>query len=245
MDRRRRLDALLDAIRTERRESDRRRRQARRAASISLKIRARPAGSCRWCPNETSETLCLDFCCSQAHPRLRAWLRRRCARTSTARTSSPIRRHQGCRHDHRLAAGGRCVRGRRQSGGRDAHRHDARQGHGRGRQVRDRPAARKRWRDDLVQRRHADPRPARQVPAQGCADILHLIVEQLRTPAFPAEEFEKAKKQLTGALKRSLEDTDYRADDAFARAVFPSAIRIIVSRPKTCSPRLTVHARRM
>ncbi|MGH8314596.1 MAG: M16 family metallopeptidase, partial [Steroidobacterales bacterium] len=52
--------------------------------------------------------------------------------------------------------------------------------------------------------------------------ILHLIVEQLRTPAFPADEFEKAKKQLTGALKRSLEDTDFRADDAFSRAVYPA-----------------------
>ena len=52
-------------------------------------------------------------------------------------------------------------------------------------------------------------------------NILHLIVEQLRTPAFPTEEFEKAKKQLTGALKHSLEDTDFRADEAFERAVFP------------------------
>jgi zinc protease len=52
-------------------------------------------------------------------------------------------------------------------------------------------------------------------------NILHLIVEQLRTPAFPAEEFAKAKKQLAGALKRSLEDTDFRADDAFSRAVYP------------------------
>jgi zinc protease len=53
-------------------------------------------------------------------------------------------------------------------------------------------------------------------------DILRLIVEQLRTPAFPADEFAKAKKQLAGALKRSLEDTDFRADDAFSRAVFPA-----------------------
>lgn len=51
--------------------------------------------------------------------------------------------------------------------------------------------------------------------------ILRLIAEQLRTPAFPAAEFEKSKKQLAGALKRSLEDTDFRADDAFLRAVFP------------------------
>jgi zinc protease len=52
-------------------------------------------------------------------------------------------------------------------------------------------------------------------------NILHLVVEQLRSPAFPADEFAKAKKQLAGALKRSLEDTDFRADDAFSRAVFP------------------------
>jgi zinc protease len=52
--------------------------------------------------------------------------------------------------------------------------------------------------------------------------ILHLIVEQLRTPAFQAAEFEKARKQLAGVLKRSLEDTDFRADEAFSRAVFPA-----------------------
>jgi zinc protease len=52
-------------------------------------------------------------------------------------------------------------------------------------------------------------------------NILHLVIEQLRTPSFPAEEFAKAKKQLAGALKRSLEDTDFRADDAFSRAVYP------------------------
>ncbi|HZF17230.1 MAG TPA: pitrilysin family protein [Steroidobacteraceae bacterium] len=52
--------------------------------------------------------------------------------------------------------------------------------------------------------------------------VLHLLIEQLRAPSFPAEEFEKAKKQLTGSLKRSLEDTDFRADDAFSRAAFPA-----------------------
>lgn len=51
--------------------------------------------------------------------------------------------------------------------------------------------------------------------------ILQLIVEQLRTPAFSTEEFGKVQTQLTGALKRSLEDTDFRADVAFSRAVFP------------------------
>jgi zinc protease len=52
--------------------------------------------------------------------------------------------------------------------------------------------------------------------------ILRLIAEQLRTPAFPAAEFEKSKKQLAGALQRSLEDTDYRANIAFARAIYPA-----------------------
>jgi zinc protease len=52
--------------------------------------------------------------------------------------------------------------------------------------------------------------------------IIHLIIEQLRAPAFSAAEFEKARIQLTGAIRRSLEDTDTRADIAFSRAVFPS-----------------------
>jgi zinc protease len=51
--------------------------------------------------------------------------------------------------------------------------------------------------------------------------IIHLIIEQLRAPAFAAEEFEKARKQLTGAIRRSLESTGLRAGDAFTRAVFP------------------------
>ncbi len=52
--------------------------------------------------------------------------------------------------------------------------------------------------------------------------ILRLIAEQLRTPSFPAAEFEKSKKQLAGALQRSMEDTDYRASIAFARAIYPA-----------------------
>ena len=52
--------------------------------------------------------------------------------------------------------------------------------------------------------------------------IVHLIIEQMRSPAFSADEFEKARIQLTGAIRRSLEDTDTRADIAFSRAVFPS-----------------------
>jgi len=51
--------------------------------------------------------------------------------------------------------------------------------------------------------------------------VLGLIAEQLRTPAFSAEEFAKAKKQMAGSIKRSLESTDFRAADAFSRAIYP------------------------
>jgi zinc protease len=51
--------------------------------------------------------------------------------------------------------------------------------------------------------------------------VLELCGEQLRSPRFDAEEFAKLKKQFAGQRKRALEDTDYRADEAFARAVFP------------------------
>jgi zinc protease len=51
--------------------------------------------------------------------------------------------------------------------------------------------------------------------------VVGLIAEQLRSPAFAAEEFEKAKKQYVGSLKRRLENTDYRAGDQFTRAVYP------------------------
>ena len=51
--------------------------------------------------------------------------------------------------------------------------------------------------------------------------VISLIAEQLRTPALSAEEFEKAKQQYAGGFKRRLENTDFRASDAFTRAVYP------------------------
>jgi zinc protease len=51
--------------------------------------------------------------------------------------------------------------------------------------------------------------------------VIGLIAEQLRTPALSAEEFEKAKKQFAGMLQRQLEDTNFRAADAFSRAIYP------------------------
>jgi zinc protease len=47
--------------------------------------------------------------------------------------------------------------------------------------------------------------------------VLSLIAEQLRTPAFSAEEFAKTKRQYAGSVKRSLENTDFRAGDALTR----------------------------
>jgi zinc protease len=51
--------------------------------------------------------------------------------------------------------------------------------------------------------------------------VIGLIAEQLRTPAFAAEELAKVKKQFAGGLQRQLESTDFRATDAFSRAVYP------------------------
>ncbi len=52
--------------------------------------------------------------------------------------------------------------------------------------------------------------------------LVGLIAEQLRFPALTAEEFEKAKTQYAGSIQRSLESTDYRAEDAFSRAIYPA-----------------------
>ncbi len=51
--------------------------------------------------------------------------------------------------------------------------------------------------------------------------LISLIAEQLRAPAFSAEEFSKAKKQFAGTVRRSLENTDFRAGETFSRAVYP------------------------
>ncbi len=51
--------------------------------------------------------------------------------------------------------------------------------------------------------------------------VLGLIAEQLRTPAFSPEEFAKLKKQVAGMMKRSLEDTDFRANTSYVRAIYP------------------------
>jgi zinc protease len=51
--------------------------------------------------------------------------------------------------------------------------------------------------------------------------VIELLAEQLRTPAFHAEEFSKLKTQLVSEAQQSLEDTDTQAAIAFSQAAFP------------------------
>jgi zinc protease len=51
--------------------------------------------------------------------------------------------------------------------------------------------------------------------------LLSLLSEELRTPAFSAAEFARAKQQFIGSLRESLQNSTTRAREAFARAVFP------------------------
>ena len=51
--------------------------------------------------------------------------------------------------------------------------------------------------------------------------LVSLMTEQLRAPAFSDQEFAKLKVQLQGAVRQQQEDTDFRAADAFSRAIYP------------------------
>jgi zinc protease len=51
--------------------------------------------------------------------------------------------------------------------------------------------------------------------------VLSLLAEQLRLPAFSAEEFEKLKPQVTGGLQQSLDDPGSRAGESFGQMVYP------------------------
>jgi len=52
--------------------------------------------------------------------------------------------------------------------------------------------------------------------------VLGLIAAELRTPALAQSEFAKAKQQFIGGLESSLQNTEARSQEAFARAVFPA-----------------------
>jgi zinc protease len=53
--------------------------------------------------------------------------------------------------------------------------------------------------------------------------VLGLIAVELENPALSPAEFAKAKQQLAGSLQASLQNTALRAQEAFARAIFPEA----------------------
>jgi len=52
--------------------------------------------------------------------------------------------------------------------------------------------------------------------------VIGLIAEQLRSPAISSAELDKARQQLIGALRGSMDNSNYRVRDAFNRAVFPA-----------------------
>lgn len=52
--------------------------------------------------------------------------------------------------------------------------------------------------------------------------VVSLLAEQLRLPAFSDAEFAKLKKQYAGLIRKQLEDTDFRAQDAFLRTIYPA-----------------------
>ncbi len=52
--------------------------------------------------------------------------------------------------------------------------------------------------------------------------VIGLLAEQLRQPAFPADEFAKLQTQLAAATESSREDTDHQAATAFSQAAFPA-----------------------
>lgn len=52
--------------------------------------------------------------------------------------------------------------------------------------------------------------------------VIALLAEQLRSPAFAEKEFAKLQKQLAGEIQQQFEDTNFRADDEFSRAVYPA-----------------------
>jgi zinc protease len=51
--------------------------------------------------------------------------------------------------------------------------------------------------------------------------VLALLAEQLRTPAFSAEEFEKLKPQVIGTLQQALDNPRARAAETFSQIAYP------------------------
>ncbi len=52
--------------------------------------------------------------------------------------------------------------------------------------------------------------------------VVELLAAQLRYPAFQPEELERARQQFIGSVRSSIDNSSYRARDAFNRALFPA-----------------------
>ena len=57
--------------------------------------------------------------------------------------------------------------------------------------------------------------------SRDCDTLLDTLVEVLRMPVFPAEELEKEKKRLVGAIRQAQDQTSQRAYEAASRAIYP------------------------
>jgi zinc protease len=53
--------------------------------------------------------------------------------------------------------------------------------------------------------------------------VIELLAAQLRQPSFEAAEFERVRQQFIGAVRSSIDNSGYRARDAFNRALFPAS----------------------
>ena len=57
--------------------------------------------------------------------------------------------------------------------------------------------------------------------ASNLPDLIETIVEELREPAFPADEIAKLKEEMKAAILQSDDDTGDRAYEALARSIYP------------------------
>jgi zinc protease len=51
--------------------------------------------------------------------------------------------------------------------------------------------------------------------------VVQIVAEELREPAFSADEFAKVKKQFAGRMRSALENTNFRVHEAYLRSIYP------------------------
>ena len=116
---------------------------------------------------------------------------------------------------------GDAMAGTRQRRGADAHGHDARSRHDHARQVRDCRAARAGGCQHLLLGCTQSLEIRAKCLRKDLPMVLSILAAELRAPAFSPAELAKAKQQLIGSLRESSQNTGARAQEAFARAIFP------------------------